>query len=76
MKKILLLLGVVMLGQAKAQVTSSQIGAILVPKYAGATKASTGDTTRTPIIFRVRINGLKPNEKYKYITKGSDTTDL
>ena len=70
MKKILLLLGVVMLGQAKAQVTSSQIGAILVPKYAGATKASTGDTTRTPIIFRVRINGLKPNEKYKYITKG------
>ena len=76
MKKILLLLGVVMLGQAKAQVTSSQIGPILVPKYAGATKASTGDTTRTPIIFRVRINGLKPNEKYKYITKGSDTTDL
>jgi len=76
MKKILLLLGVVMMGQAMAQVTSTQIGPILVPKYAAATKASTGDTTRTPIIFRIRINGLKPNEKYKYITKGSDTTDL
>ena len=76
MKKILLLLGVVMLGQVQAQVTSSQIGPVLVPKYAGATKSSSGDTTRTPIIFRVRINGLKPNEKYKYITKGSDTTDL
>jgi hypothetical protein len=76
MKKILLLLGVVMMGQAMAQVTSTQIGPILVPKFAGATKASPGDTTRTPIIFRVRFNGLKPNEKYKYITKGSDTTDL
>jgi hypothetical protein len=64
------------MGQAMAQVTSTQIGPILVPKYAAATKASTGDTTRTPIIFRIRINGLKPNEKYKYITKGSDTTDL
>ena len=76
MKKILLLLGVVMMGQAMAQVTSTQIGPILVPKFAGATQGSAGDTTRTPIIFRVRFNGLKPNEKYKYITKGSDTTDL
>jgi len=49
MKKILLLLGVVMLGQAKAQVTSSQIGAILVPKYAGATKASTGTLQERPL---------------------------
>ena len=76
MKKILLLLGVVMMGQAMAQVTSTQIGPILVPKFAGATKASTGDTTRNPIIFRVRFNGLKPNEKYKYIVKASDSIDL
>lgn len=76
MKRILLLLTVVLLGQIHAQVTSSQIGSILVPKYAGATKASTADTTRGPIIFRVRINGLKPNEKYRYIVKASDSIDL
>ncbi len=69
MKKILLLLGVVMMGQAMAQVTSTQIGPILVPKYAGATKASTGDTTRTPIIFRIRLNGLKPNESTNTLPK-------
>lgn len=76
MKKILLLLGVVMMGNISAQVTSSQVGPILVPKFGATTKASPGDTTRTPIIFRVRINGLQPNEKYKFLIKAADTTDL
>ena len=61
---------------ATTPVASTQIGPISVPKFAVATKGSAADSVRAPIVFRLRINGLKPNEKYQYITKVSDSFDL
>lgn len=76
MKKLIFLLSVLVLGQAMAQVSSMQCTPILLPKFAATTKTAAADSTRMPIIFRLRINGLKPNEKYRYVVKAADTADL
>jgi len=40
-----------------------------VPLVCGSTGTSTADSTRLPIMFQARINGLTPGAKYKYYTR-------
>lgn len=76
MKKIALALGMIFSVQLMAQLPSRQIMPILVPQFAATTKSGTGDTTRTPIIFRLRLNQMKANTKYRYIVKASNWLDI
>ncbi len=64
MKKIFLLLAVAFTIVTSLFAQKPSIGAIQaekVPMY-----CSSGDTGRTPILFRLRIQGLNPGSQYKY----------
>ncbi len=46
-----------------------------VPMYCGSTGSSTADSTRLPILFQARIQGLTPGAKYKYFTRFISISD-
>jgi hypothetical protein len=40
-----------------------------VPMYCGSTGSSSADSTRLPILFQAKINGLTPGGRYKYFAR-------
>jgi len=73
MKKILLGLAVLLgFKNASAQLTSTNVAGLLVPKY-----IMSGDSTkRMPTYARLRLQNLKPNAEYRYIIKGIKSSDF
>lgn len=58
--------------------TQGQVIGDRVPLYGGSTGNSSADSTRLPIMFKLKILGLKPGASYKYYTRFislADTAD-
>lgn len=55
-----------------AQAQKPSIGQVVgerVPQFCGSTGSSGADSTRLPIMFQARINGLNPGSRYKYFAR-------
>jgi len=44
---------------------SGQVQGEKIPLYCGSTGSSSADSTRLPILFQAKINGLTPGARYK-----------
>lgn len=58
--------------------TQGQVIGERVPLYCGSTGSAGADSTRLPVMFQLKVLGLKPGASYKYFTRFislSDTAD-
>ena len=46
-----------------------------VPQYCGSTGSGSADSTRLPIMFQARLNGLTPGARYKYFARFISLSD-
>ncbi len=72
MKKITLALLFVLSMTMQLFAQKPEAGQLLgerIPLVCGSTGNSSADSTRLPILFQARINGLTPGAKYKYYTR-------
>jgi hypothetical protein len=46
-----------------------------IPLYCGSTGSSSADSTRLPILFQAKINGLTPGARYKYFARFISLSD-